>query len=124
MKLLTAFGVSVTAALVGLAAATGVAGAAPIDGPLINTDCSYAQLNAALSAEDPGLADMLAQRPEAQAKIQEFVALAPDQRKARVDDLFARNPEWRAKFDAKRATPEGQEKQALADRVAGTCHNY
>ncbi len=105
-------------------AAVGIAAAAPIDGPLINTTCSYAQLESALRAEDPTLAQLLAERPGAQAKLRQFVGMSVDERKQRVQDVLARNPDWQAKFDAKRSTPEGQDKQARAFRIAATCQNY
>lgn len=116
------------AAFAGLTAvmlfSAGVASAEPGDGPLIQTTCSYPQLEAALQVEDPELSARLAQNPDAQAKLQAFIALPVDQRKQRVQQKLAENPQWQAKIDAKRNTPEGQEKVALAERIADTCHNY
>jgi hemophore-related protein len=101
-----------------------VASAEPGDGPLIETTCSYAQLMAALQVEAPAASARLAQRPDAQAKLQEFVALPVDQRKQRVQGFLDRNPDVRAKVDEKRNTPEGQENIQMLAGIAATCHNY
>lgn len=101
-----------------------VASAEPGDGPLIETTCSYAQLEAALQVEAPEASARLAERPAAQAKLQELVALPVDQRRARLQQFFDRNPDVRAKIEEKRNTPEGQQKVQTLARVADTCHNY
>lgn len=107
-----------------LCAATSPASAEPGDGPLVQTSCSYPQLEAALQVEAPDLSARLAQNAEAQTKLQAFFALPVDQRKLRIQQKLAENPDWQAKIDAKRNTPEGQEKVQLARRIADTCHNY
>lgn len=108
-------------ALMGLS--TGVAAAKPLD-PVINTTCNYDQIVAALRVEAPELASVLDANPEAQAKLHELVALSPDQRRQRIDQRLAANPDWRTTLDQKRATPQGQEKEKMLLRVARTCHNY
>lgn len=105
-------------------AATGVASAQPLNGPLIETTCSYAQLEAALQVEAPQASARLAQRPDAQAKLRELVALPVDQRRQRVQQFLDRNPDVRARIDEKRNTPEGQQKVQMLTRVADTCHDY
>lgn len=102
----------------------GIASAEPGAGPLIETTCSYAQLMAALQVEAPEASARLAQRPDAQAKLQEFVALPVDQRKQRVQGFLDRNPDVRAKIDERRSTAEGQGKVQMLARLAATCHNY
>jgi hemophore-related protein len=102
----------------------GIASADPGDGPLIETTCSYAQLIAALQVEAPEASARLAQHPDAQAKLQEIVALPVDQRKQRVQGFLDRNPDVRAAIDEKRNTPEGQEKIQMLARIATACHNY
>jgi hemophore-related protein len=101
-----------------------VASAAPGDGPLIETTCSYAQLEAALQVEAPEASAPLAQRPDAQAKLQELVALSVDQRRQRLRQFLDRNPDVRAKIEEKSGTPEGQQKIQMLARIADTCHNY
>ncbi len=102
----------------------GIAIADPGDGPLIETTCSYAQLMAALQVEGPAASARLAEHPDAQAKLQEFVALSVDQRKQRLQQFLDRNPDVRAKIDQKRNTPEGQAKIQMLAGIAATCHNY
>jgi|KBSSwiStaDraftv2_1062776.scaffolds.fasta_scaffold00574_33 hemophore-related protein len=102
----------------------GVAAALPLDGPLISTTCSYSQLVGALAVEAPDLADRLAQNPDAQAKLQKFVALSVDQRKQAIRVVLARNPGWENAIDEKRNTPQGQDKMAMLARIADTCHDY
>lgn len=101
-----------------------VASAGPGDNPLIETTCSYDQLNAALEVEAPDLASELAQRPAAQAKLQAVIALPVDQRRQRLQDVLDRNPQWRDMIEQKRNTPEGQEKVVMLGRIAATCHGY
>ena len=101
-----------------------IAHAEPFDGPLIATTCSYAQLHSALQVEAPKLAAELDARPAAQDKLQRFIALPVDQRKQKLTEVLDRNPEWRAKLDEKRNTPEGQEKVAMLRRIADTCGSY
>jgi hemophore-related protein len=115
-------GVLLTAVL--LTPAAGVASAQPGDGPLIETTCSYAQLEAALQVEAPEASARLAERPDAQAKLQELVALPVDQRRQRLQQFLDRNPDVRAKIEQKRNTPEGQQKVQMLARIADTCHNY
>ena len=100
------------------------ASAEPFDGPLIETSCSYEQLYNALQVEDPNLAAVLEGNPQAQTKLRAFIALPVDQRKQRVSERLDQNPDWQAKIDQKRATPEGQEKVAMLRRMADTCQNY
>jgi hemophore-related protein len=102
----------------------GIASADPGDGPLIETTCSYPQLMAALQVEAPEASARLAEHPEAQAKLQQFVALPVDQRKQRLQAFLDRNPDVRAKIDQKRATQEGQTKMQMLAGLAATCHNY
>lgn len=109
---------------VSLLPSAGIASAEPGDGPLIQTTCSYAQIDAALRVEDPEAAALLDESPQAQAKLQEFVALPVDQRKQRLQKFLDERPQWRAKIEEKRNSPEGQDKIQMLARVADTCHNY
>lgn len=105
--------------LVPMAAAT-----AQPTGPLIETTCSYEQLDAAVRTEAPQLADRLAQNATAQQRLRDFLALPVDQRRERVQSVLNRNPEWQRKINEKRGTPEGQQKIATMNRIADTCHDY
>ncbi|MDZ7884371.1 MAG: hemophore-related protein [Mycobacterium sp.] len=116
--------------LAGLAAVTGIAFAlAPVaasepSGKLIDTTCSYPQVIAALQTEAPQMADRLQKRPEAQAKVQELLALPVPERRDRVQGFLDRNPDVRAAVETRKSTPEGQETVAKLNRVADTCLNY
>jgi hemophore-related protein len=102
----------------------GIASAAPGDGPLIQTTCSYGQIYGALKVEAPELAAALDQNPQAQTKLQNFIALPVDQRQQRLHQFLDRNPDVQAKIDEKQNTPEGQQKVQMLARIAATCHNY
>lgn len=117
MTLVATFGIAL------MGPTSGVAGAKPLD-PVINTTCTYDQIVAALRIEAPDLASALDAHPEAQTKLREFVALSPEQRRARVDQRLNAHPEWRTTLEQKRATPQGQEKEQMLLRIADTCHNY
>ncbi len=79
---------------------------------------------AALRVEAPELAAALDERPEAQSKLQNFIALPVDQRKQRLQQRLDENPQWRSKIEEKRNTPEGQQRIQMLARIADTCHNY
>ncbi|MGK2868568.1 MAG: hemophore-related protein [Mycobacterium sp.] len=112
------------AVTVALVATPGSAAAAPGEGPLISTTCSYQQLGSALQVEAPDLASRLAGNPQMQSRIIDLLALPVDQRKQRVQGFLDRNPDVKRMVDAKWGTPEGQQKVAAAEAVANTCHNY
>lgn len=111
-----------------IATALGLVTAGPASaqpaGPLIETTCSYAQIEAALQVEAPEASGRLAERPNAQAKIQELLALPIDQRRQRVKSFMDRNPDVASMIAQKRNTPEGQDKLIKMQRIADTCHNY
>lgn len=101
-----------------------IASAVPDDGPLITTTCSYSQIVAALQVEAPELAAQLAQRPQAQAKLQELVSMPINQRKQRVNQWLDSNPGIRSDIEEKKGTPEGQQKVAMLRQIGDTCHKY
>jgi len=115
---------AVCAAAAVLIAPAGVAAAEPVGAPLVETTCSYEQLSAAVRVEAPKLADLLSERPNAQTKVREFLALPVSQRKQRIQGVLDRNPEWQREIDEKRNTAEGQDKIAKMQRIADTCHGY
>lgn len=112
------------------AAITGIAfGLAPVAasepaGKLIETTCSYEQVDAALQAEAPQMADRLHSRPEAQSKVQELLALPVPERRERIQGFLDRNPDIRSAVQKRKSTPEGQETVAKLNRVAETCNDY
>lgn len=104
--------------------AVATAGVAAAAGPLMSTTCSYDQLVAAVNVEAPQLGGVLAESPEAQAKLRAFLALPVAQREQRVEAALDRNPDLRNDIEHRRNTPEGQQKLATMARIADTCHDY
>lgn len=92
--------------------------------PLINTTCSFEQIQAAVRVEAPQFAERMAAKPEAEAKMREFLALPIDQRQARMQEKINSNPDKVAMIEEKMATPEGQERLQTMQRVADTCSTY
>lgn len=117
-------GLSALAVLTGVVLGFAPVAASEPAGKLIDTTCSYPQVTAALQAEAPQMADRLKQRPEAQSKVQELLALPVPERRERVQGFLDRNPDVRASVETRKSTPQGQETLAKLNRVAETCHNY
>lgn len=103
-----------------LSPATGPASADPITEALATTTCSYAQITSALNAQAPGLATMLNDRPQMQARLQQFLALPMDQRQQRLAEQQAANPQMQQVI-ASAIGPQGQQE---ITQVANTCTNY
>lgn len=115
VALLGALGVSLSTAVGQASADVGSALA-----PLVNTTCSYAQITAALTAEAPDLASMLNGRPQAQTRLQQFLALPPDQRQQRINQQLAANPQAQAMIAQRLGSPQAQE----LTQVANTCGTF
>ncbi|MGW6426200.1 hemophore-related protein [Nocardia sp. NPDC055053] len=81
----TSVGTALVTGLVALATAAtvGTATAAPGDRthPMLDTTCSAEQIEAALAAVAPDLAQKLAQHPEHRAKLAELLAKSPEERR-------------------------------------------
>jgi hemophore-related protein len=112
--------------------APGIAAAAP-GGPgrlLAETTCSFAQVDAALRATAPELADRLDANPERKAKLEQLLNLSPEQRKAaiqqRLEDpkVKERMQEHRGKIEERRDDPRFAQMRDKMNTVADTCHNY
>lgn len=69
------------------------AAADPISEALATTTCNYAQVTAAMNAQAPELAAQLYLRPDMQANLQSFLALPVDQRRQRIAQEQAANPQ-------------------------------
>ena len=112
------------AALTAAALAMPAASAVPLDGPLIQTSCTYPQIEAALRAEAPQAADRLAANPGAQNRVQELLSLPVEQRRERIQGFLDRNPDMARIAEERRASPAGQEMEQRMARVAQTCPTY
>jgi hemophore-related protein len=94
---------------------TGADGAASADpdfdeDTIVNTTCSFAQVVAALNAEDPRAAQQFAIAPAAQAWVGSYLAAPWDQRRQML--LQAQS------------IPEAQQYVGTAMRVANACNHY
>lgn len=98
----------------------GVASADSIFDPLVNTTCSYAQITDALKTEAPDLASLLNGRPQAQTRLQQFLALPTDQRQQHLDQQLAANPMAESMLNAELGSSGAQE----VTQVANTCNHF
>lgn len=102
--------------MAGLAPAAAPASADPISDALAGTSCNYAQVTAAMDAQTPELAAQLQLRPDMQANLQSFLALPVDQRRQRIAQEQAANPQLQQML----AAAFGPQVSA----VANSCMNY
>ncbi|WP_327113270.1 hemophore-related protein [Nocardia sp. NBC_01730] len=121
--------VRATVALGGLVAASALlipatASAQPGPGALLETTCSFAQIDAAVHAQFPEFAARLDANPDRKAKLQEFLNLPVDQRKQRAQEFLDTHPDAKRKFEERRDSPQAQERIQNLRTVADTCHNY
>jgi hemophore-related protein len=93
-----------------LAAGSGIASAAPGDEAIVNSTCSYPQVIAALTAQDPGAANQVTSSPVATGWIQSLVAAPPAKRQEMIDQV--------------RGVPQIQQNVGLISQVANTCKNF
>ncbi|MEU7768277.1 hemophore-related protein [Nocardia sp. NPDC049190] len=91
---------------------------------LLETTCSFEQIDAAVHAQFPEFAARLDAHPDRKAKAQEFLSLPVDQRKQRAKEFLDTHPEAKAKFEQRRDSPQAQERIQKMRTIADTCHNY
>ncbi|HEU0189695.1 MAG TPA: hemophore-related protein [Mycobacterium sp.] len=91
-------------------AGIGVANADPGLDSVINSTCSYAQVMAALNAQNPAAAAKFNASPMAQSFLQSFIASPPDKRQRMANQMMA--------------MPEAQQYLGTVSQVAGSCNNY
>ncbi|MDH6243981.1 hemophore-related protein [Mycobacterium sp. OTB74] len=113
-------GSTITAAAFCIQPATATADVTSALAPLVTTTCTYNQITAALAAEAPDLASLLSSRPQAQARLQQFLALTVDQRQQRVDQQLAVNPKAQGLIADRLGSPQAQE----LTQVANTCNTF
>ena len=111
-------GLTVAAALL----IPGVAAADPTDlmAPLLNSTCSFDQVDRALHAKDPQLAQMLDANPDQKAMLKKEFDQPPAQRRAEVQQYLSQHPEAKNAQNDPRAGSMQQTIQSVAD----ACHNY
>jgi hemophore-related protein len=100
-----------------------IASAGPMEmaEPLLTSDCSFAQVDAALHDQAPELAAMLDNNPDAKAQLQAKFDQPVEQRRAEFQQYLDENPQaaQQAQDD-----PRAQQLQATFQGVADTCHKY
>ncbi|WP_068270303.1 hemophore-related protein [Aldersonia kunmingensis] len=101
----------------------GAAAAAPTDHPLLNTTCTFAQVDAAMHKITPDLAERLDANPERKGKVAEFFGKSADERKAFLAQKLAENPGAK-QFLQQGDHPRAAEAAAKAREIADTCHQY
>jgi len=90
-------------------------------GPLLNSDCTFAQVDAALHAKAPQLAAMLDTNPTQKAELQRKFDQPVEQRRAELQAAIDANP------DAAKDTENDSRAGSLAETirtVAESCHSY
>lgn len=99
------------------------ASAGPVDmvAPLLNSTCSFAQVDAALHDKAPALAQFLDQNPGTKAELQAKFDQPIEQRQAEVDAYLRDNP---GAADQAANDPRAGGIAASIQAVADSCHNY
>ncbi|WP_067574034.1 hemophore-related protein [Nocardia acidivorans] len=110
-------------ATVAIALAPATASASPLDlaAPLLNSTCSFAQVDAALHDKAPALASLLDQNPTQKAELEAKFNQSPAQRQAEFDAYLRDNPDAAANAAN---DPRAGGIAATIQTVADTCHNY
>lgn len=117
-------GFGVACALTG----TGPASAASsmLQSPLLNTTCSFGQIDRALHADRPDLAAKLDSRPQAKAQMQRLLNMPIPQRRAAVQQWMRQHPDQVARGRQWEAAHPGAMNQRIAyeAHLASICHNF
>ncbi|AYF73400.1 hemophore-related protein [Nocardia yunnanensis] len=110
-------------AAVALALAPATASASPTDlvAPLLNSTCSFAQVDAALHDKAPALAQFLDQNPDTKAELKAKFDQSPAQRQAELDQYLKDNPDA---ANQAASDPRAGGIAAAIQQVADSCHNY
>lgn len=100
-----------------------VASAGPLEmaEPLLTSECSFAQVDAALHDQAPELAAMLDNNPDVKAQLQTKFDQPVEQRRAELQQYIDQNPQaaQQAQND-----PQAKQLQATLQGVADTCQSY
>ncbi|MBF6211697.1 hemophore-related protein [Nocardia puris] len=104
-----------------LTPAVAAADPAELVGPLLTSDCTFAQVDAALHDKAPQLAAILDANPTQKAELQRRFDQPVEQRRAEFERLLAENPE--AARQAENDPRAAQLRDTIAE-VAAVCHQY
>ncbi|AHH15536.1 hypothetical protein NONO_c07280 [Nocardia nova SH22a] len=119
-------GTALTVAGLAAGAALLVPGTASADptgmvAPLLNSSCSFAQVDAALHDQAPQLASILDNNPDQKAELKAKFDQPVEQRRAEFQQYLAQHPE-----EAQQAQqdPRASGLSQTIQQVADSCHNY
>ena len=90
-------------------------------GPLLTSDCSFAQVDAALHDKSPQLASMLDANPTQKAELQRKFDQPVDQRRAELQQAIQDNPDAAQQAEN---DPRTAQLRDTIQAVADSCHNY
>ncbi|MCX5042235.1 hemophore-related protein [Aldersonia sp. NBC_00410] len=102
----------------------GTASAAPADNPLLQTTCSFAQVDAAAHHVAPHLAQRLDAHPDRKAKVAQFFDKTPAERAEAAQQFLDKHPQAKQRIEDGKSHPRFGEFKDKARQIADTCHNY
>lgn len=112
---------ALAALAISLVPATASAGPLDLAAPLLNSTCSFAQVDAALHDKAPALASMLDQNPAQKAELEAKFNQSPAERQAEFDAYVRDNPDA---ANQAAGDPRASGIAATIQQVADSCHNY
>jgi hemophore-related protein len=110
MQIKTKLIIGTGVAALSLFAGSGTASAAPDVEAIVNSNCTYPQVIAALNAKSPEVAAQITENPLANSWLQQLVAAPPDVRRQMVAQV--------------QAMPAMQGYTGLINQIAKTCDNF
>lgn len=113
--------VTAATAAVFLGPAVASAGPSELAEPLLSSDCSFAQVEAALRVEAPELAQLLDANPSQKALLQQQFDRPVEERRAEFQRLVEENPDAAAQAES---DPRADELSQVLAQVAASCHDY
>jgi hemophore-related protein len=113
-------------AAVAVMAGTGTSVAGPLDSPLVNSTCTFGQIDRALHAERPDLAARLDAHPQHRAMLEQLFNQPVPQRREQIQRYMQQHPDRVAQMQRwDSAHPQAAPARAALDnQLATTCHNY
>ncbi|MCX5045668.1 hemophore-related protein [Aldersonia sp. NBC_00410] len=100
---------------------SGTATAGPLDNPLLDSTCSFGQVDAAAHVASPRLAAQLDMYPRAKADLQRVYDRAPADRAAEAQRYLDNNPGLAAEITNDQRYTEFEQ---ISQQIADTCHNF
>ncbi|MBF6334191.1 hemophore-related protein [Nocardia transvalensis] len=101
----------------------GTASADPTEqlAPLLDSTCTFSQVDAALHDQAPQLAAILDANPDEKAQLQQLFDQPVEQRRAQVQQYLQQHPD---QVQQAENDPRAAQARQIIRSVADTCHNY